>query len=291
VRQALYIPLPGTNTVGIEVPNRFPYPVYLRTMLENKEYLANRKNLYIPLGMDVEGNPVSADLTKMPHLLVAGTTGSGKSVFINSVINSLLFACSSNDLKLVLVDVKQVELSVYEELPQLLMPIATDAKQASFVLKKLIGEMERRYAKFSKAGVKNIESYNAKANEKLPFIVLVVDELADLLMVAPDEVEDSIQRLAQLARAAGIHMILATQRPTKQVLSTTIKANLPVRIAFSVASTADSMTILDAPGAEELLGRGDMFYQPSDMPRVRLQSPYVSDSEISRVTQYLVQNL
>lgn len=289
----MHIPIPGKNTIGLEVPNIEIRPVYLRSLLENKEFLARRTGLTFPLGADIEGKPVYGDLSKMPHLLVAGTTGSGKSVFINSVICSLLYACTKEELRFVFIDPKQVELSAYETLPHLLMPIVKEPARAGTTLEKLIDIMMQRYDLFDAAGVKNIGGYNQKLSVKgeplLPFIVLVIDELADLLMVAENSVEDQVQRLAQLARAAGIHMIIATQRPSKQCLSPVIKSNLPVRIAFSVASSSDSMVILDQPGAEDLLGKGDMLYQSQDAPIRRIQSAFVSDEEIQRVVRHASQ--
>ncbi|MBP1931892.1 DNA topoisomerase 3 [Ammoniphilus resinae] len=285
---SMYIPIPGTNLIGIEVPNKNPYPVQIRGLLENQEYLVKKKDLSFPLGMNLQGVPIFGDLADMPHLLVAGTTGSGKSVFLNSLIISLLYGSSPDRLKFMFIDPKQVELSVYADLPHLFSPIVTQVQKAGPALEHLVKEMNNRYYIFQKSGVRNIISYNQKhPDKKMPYIVLVIDELADLLMTTSDIVEDLILRLAQLARAAGIHMVIATQRPTKKVLSPTIKSNLPVRVAFSVASTADSMTILDEPGAEELLGKGDMFYQPKDSGKIRLQSAYVSDQEIERVVRYL----
>lgn len=284
---SLYLPIPGSNYIGIEVPNRRPYPVQLRGLLENQNYLAKLKDLSFPIGMNLQGQPVFANLVDMPHLLVAGTTGSGKSVFINSLIISLLYGSTPQNLKFMFIDPKQVELSVYSVLPNLVCPIVTQVQKTGAALKYLIDEMDSRYHQFMKTGVRNILGYNEKnPSQKLPYIVLVIDELADLLMLTDGGVEDQIQRLSQLARAAGIHMIIATQRPTKKVLSPTIKANLPVRIAFAVASTADSMTILDQGGAEDLLGRGDMIYLPKDGAPARLQSAYVSDEEIERVVSY-----
>ena len=285
---SMYIPIPGTNLIGIEVPNKKPYPVQIRGLLENQEYLAKKKDLSFPLGMNLQGVPIFADLADMPHLLVAGTTGSGKSVFLNSLIISLLYGSTPDQLKFMFIDPKQVELSVYADLPHLFSPIVTQVQKAGKALEYLVKEMTDRYYIFQKSGVRNITGYNEKyPNKKMPYIVLVIDELADLLMTTEANVEALIQRLAQLARAAGIHMVIATQRPTKKVLSPTIKSNLPVRVAFSVASTADSMTILNEPGAEELLGKGDMLYQPKDGGRIRLQSAFVSDQEIERVVKHM----
>jgi len=289
----IYAPIPGQNVVGIEVPNKTPYTVYLRSLLENKEFLASKQALSVPIGMDMSGDPVFADIADMPHLLVAGTTGSGKSVLINSIIVGLLYGQSPEQLKFLFIDPKMVELSVYEGIPHLMGPVVTDMRSALIVLKKLIVEMEKRYEIFRKAGVRNIQTYHERIlpmdrnAPPMPYIVLVIDELADLMMTTGPDVEDCIQRLAQKARAAGIHMIIATQRPSKQVISPVIKANLPVRIAFAVANHHDSLVILDEPGAEELLGKGDMFYLPKDGAKRRLVSAFVSDDEIERVVQYI----
>jgi DNA topoisomerase-3 len=285
-------PIPGKNVVGIEIPSKTPYTVNLRSLLENKEFLASKKALSFPLGMDMSGEPVYADLAEMPHLLVAGATGSGKSVFLNELIISLLYGQTPDKLKFLFIDPKMVELSVYETIPHLFGPIVTDVRRAGIALKKLVVEMEKRYEILRNYGVRNIHSYNEKIQSipnapRMPYIVLVIDELADLMMTTGPEVEDCIQRLAQLARAAGIHMVIATQRPSKQVISPVIKANFPVRIAFAVANQYDSQVILDAPGAEALLGKGDMYYLPRDGARRRLVSAFVSDEEIERVTNHL----
>jgi DNA topoisomerase III len=292
----IYVPIPGKSVVGIEVPSRVPYTVFLRTLLENKEFLASRKDLSFPIGMDMSGEPVFAEIAKMPHLLVAGTTGSGKSVFLNSLIVSLLYGHSPDQLKFLFIDPKMVELSVYETIPHLFGPIVTDVRRALIALKKLIVEMEKRYEILRQYGVRNVESYYERVlavkpdAPRMPYIVLVIDELADLMMTTGPEVEDCIQRLAQLARAAGIHMVIATQRPSKQVISPVIKANLPVRIAFAVANHHDSQVILDEPGAEALMGAGDMFYLPKDGAKRRLVSAFVSDDEIDKVVQYVSSN-
>lgn len=285
-------PIPGKNVVGIEIPSKTPYTVNLRSLLENKEFLASKKALTFPLGMDMSGEPVYADLADMPHLLVAGATGSGKSVFLNALIISLLYGQTPDKLKFLFIDPKMVELSLYETIPHLFGPIVTDVKRAGIALKKLVVEMEKRYEILRNFGVRNIQSYNEKIQSipnapRMPYIVLVIDELADLMMTTGPEVEDCIQRLAQLARAAGIHMVVSTQRPSKQVISPVIKANFPVRIAFAVANQYDSQVILDAPGAEALLGKGDMYYLPKDGARRRLVSAFVSDEEIERVTAHL----
>lgn len=288
----LLIPVPGKNVIGIEVPNKKPNIVYLRSMLESPEYLANKKPLSFPIGVNVEGEPIIANLAEMPHLLVAGQTGSGKSVLINSLICSMLYSLPPEDLKMMFIDPKQVELSVYEDIPHNIGPIVKDPAHAEKALRRLVDEMMRRYHIFEKHGVRNLEAYKEKVandpeTEHLPFLVVVIDELADLMMTTDVQVEEHITRLTQLSRASGIHLIIATQRPNKKVLSTNIKANLPCRIAFSVSSNADSMTILDEAGAEDLLGRGDLLYQPTDTPKVRLQSAFVNDQEIEKVVQYL----
>ncbi|WP_052947807.1 DNA translocase FtsK [Aneurinibacillus tyrosinisolvens] len=285
---SLRVPIPGRRTVGIEIPNKEPQTVQLRSMLENREYLAKRKELFFPMGLDVMGNPVFANLAQMPHVLVAGSTGSGKSVFVNSIIVSLLYSNSPEQMKMLMVDPKKVELSSYEGLPHLITPIVTDPRRAAVMLKKAEQEMEHRYEILAKAGVRNIGTYNAlHPDDAIPYFVIVLDELADLLMVSAAETEHSIQRLAQLGRAGGIHLIVATQRPTKAVLSPTIKANLPTRVAFSVSSSADSVTIIDARGANELLGQGDMLYVSNTQPMIRLQSAFVSDKEIERVVNHI----
>lgn len=293
-RVSMYIPIPGSNLVGVEIPNRHPYPVQLRGLLENEEFQAKKRALSIPIGMDLLGNPYYADLAEMPHLLVAGTTGSGKSVYLNSLIISLVYSCTPDELRLELIDPKKVELSIYEDLPHLFGPIITDVARAGKALARLVAEMERRYDLLQQTGVRNIAAYNELVAakdpnaKKMPYIVLVIDELADLMVTTTDmNVEHHIIRLAQLARASGIHMIIATQRPTKQVISTQIKGNMPVRAAFAVAASSDSMTILDEPGAEDLLGKGDMLFMPKDTPKIRLQSGYVSDEEIRRVLGHL----
>jgi DNA topoisomerase III len=290
----LYLPVPGSDVIGIEVPSKTPYTVNLRSMLENKEFLASKKALTFPIGMDMGGQPVYADLADMPHLLVAGTTGSGKSVFLNELIVSLLYGQTPDKLRFLFIDPKKVELSIFENIPHLFGPIVTDVQRAGLALKKLVVEMEKRYETLRNYGVRNIGAYIEKVlsvNPKappMPYIVLVIDELADLMIQQNGpEVEDLIQRLAQLARAAGIHMVVATQRPSKEVISPIIKANLPVRIAFQVASNTNSMIILDEPGAEDLLGKGDMFYLPKDGAKRRLVSAFVTDEEIERVVDYL----
>ncbi|WP_082067338.1 DNA translocase FtsK [Paenibacillus terrae] len=294
-RITLYSPIPGSNHVGIEVPNKNPYIVNLRGMLDNRDFLLKRSALLFPIGVDMVGNPVFADLAKMPHLLIAGETGAGKSVFLNALIISLIYGLKPSELRFVMIDPKKVELSVYAKLPHLFCPIITDPQRAIMALKSLTNEMDKRYDLFADLGVRNIQSYNEQMIQrnpnasKMPYIVLIIDELADLMMTAAGDVEAQIQRLSQLARAAGIHMVIATQRPTKQFLSPNIKANLPVRLAFAVAASNDSMVILDESGAEDLLGKGDMIFKPKDGPRQRLVSAYVSDEEIENVVNYISQ--
>ncbi len=279
-------PVPGRSYVGIEVPNPEVSVVGLREVIENEAYRKLKSSLRLGLGKDVSGKPICADLTNMPHLLIAGTTNSGKSVCVNSILTSLLLTNSPADLRLVLVDPKRVELTGYNRIPHLLAPVVVDAEKVIGALQWVIREMDARYHKFSKVGVRNIAEFNKRGEEHLPYLVVVIDELADLMMLAPDETERAIMRLAQLARATGIHLIIATQRPSVDVLTGLIKANLPARIAFAVASGVDSRVILDQPGAEKLLGRGDMLYQAPDAPApVRLQGTYVSDGEIQRLVE------
>ncbi len=281
-------PIPGKSLVGIEVPNQSVATVGMREVLEAREWRERRDNLSFTLGRDVSGKPWIADLGKMPHLLVAGATGSGKSVCLNTIIMSLLYSNGPDDLKLVMVDPKRVELQVYNGIPHLVTPVITDVDKTVNALKWGIREMERRFDVLSKFGARDIGSYNAKAQEKMPYVVIVVDELADLMVSAMSEVEGPVVRLAQMSRAVGIHLVLATQRPSVDVLTGLIKANIPARIAFAVASSTDSRTILDQMGAEKLIGRGDMLYQTSDMatPR-RIQGAFLSDDEIKRVVEFL----
>jgi len=286
-RIRIQAPVPGRNYVGIEVANAEPVPVVLREIFDSPVYKRVRSPLKFTLGKDVAGAPVVADLAAMPHLLIAGTTGSGKSVCVNSILCSLLLNNTPNELRLVLVDPKRVELTGYNNIPHLLAPVITDAEKVVGALQWMQREMDARYHRFSQVGARNIQDYNSKQPVKLPYIVAVIDELADLMMLAPDETERAITRLAQLARATGIHLILATQRPSVDVVTGLIKANFPARIAFAVASGTDSRVILDQPGAERLLGRGDMLYQAPDAPGpVRLQGVYVSDPEIQRLVDY-----
>jgi S-DNA-T family DNA segregation ATPase FtsK/SpoIIIE len=280
-------PVPGRSYVGIEVPNTEIAVVGLREVIESEAYRKVKSSLKLALGKDVAGKPICADLTSMPHLLIAGTTNSGKSVCVNSILSSLLLTNSPSELRLVLVDPKRVELTGYNHIPHLLAPVVVDPERVIGALQWVIREMDARYHKFNAAGVRNISEFNRRSpDEHLPYLVVVIDELADLMMMAPDETERCITRLAQLARATGIHLIIATQRPSVDVVTGLIKANLPARIAFMVASGVDSRVILDQPGAEKLLGRGDMLYQAPDAPApVRLQGTYVSDGEIQRLTE------
>jgi len=282
-------PIPGKSAIGIEVPNSEVAVVSLREVLESPKYQDAPGKLTVALGRDISGEPIVADLTKMPHLLVAGATGSGKSVCINGLIMSILFKAKPDEVKLMMVDPKMVELNVYNGIPHLLAPVVTDPKRASVALKKVVAEMERRYNLFAKTGCRNIEMYNAHTPEApLPYIVVIVDELADLMMVAPGEVEDAICRLAQMARASGIHLIIATQRPSVDVITGVIKANIPSRIAFGVSSMADSRTILDMGGAEKLLGRGDMLSLPMGASKpTRVQGAFVSDKEVEEVVSFV----
>lgn len=277
-------PVPGKAYVGIEVPNSELSLVSLRELIETETFKKVKSNLRFAFGKDVAGKPVCADLTAMPHLLIAGTTNSGKSVLVNAILTSLLLNNSPLDLRLVLVDPKRVELTGYNGIPHLLAPVVVDADRVGAALQWVLREMDSRYKRFSKVGARNIADFNLKGDEYLPYIVVVIDELADLMMLAPEETERSITRLAQLARATGIHLIISTQRPSVDVVTGIIKANFPARVAFMVASGTDSRVILDKPGAEALLGRGDMLYQAPDAPApVRLQGVYVSDPEIQRL--------
>ncbi len=277
-------PVPGKAYVGIEVPNSELTLVSLRELIETDAFKKIKSTLRFAFGKDVAGKPVCADLTNMPHLLVAGTTNSGKSVLVNAILTSLLLNNSPQDLRLVLVDPKRVELTGYNGIPHLLAPVVVDAERVVGALQWVLREMDSRYKRFANAGARNISDFNRKSGEHIPYLVIVIDELADLMMLAPDETERCITRLAQLARATGIHLIISTQRPSVDVVTGLIKANFPARVAFMVASGTDSRVILDQPGAERLLGRGDMLYQAPDAPApVRLQGVYVSDPEIQRL--------
>ncbi|MCR8986681.1 FtsK/SpoIIIE domain-containing protein [Brevibacillus laterosporus] len=280
-------PIPGRNAVGIEVPNNKSEPVFIRRILESEKFKNHPSPLAIALGMDIGGEPIVADIKKMPHGLVAGATGSGKSVCINSIIISLLFKSTPEQVRLLLIDPKMVELAPYNNLPHLVTPVVTDAKQATASLKWAVEEMEKRYALFVEAGVRDIERYNQTTDDELPYIVIIIDELADLMMVSPQDVEDCIIRIAQKARACGIHLLLATQRPSVDIITGNIKANVPTRLAFAVFSQIDSRTILDQSGAERLLGRGDMLFLESGAAPIRLQGNYVNDDEIDAVTSVI----
>lgn len=282
-------PIPGRNLVGIEIPNRSLEIVTLKTMLESNVMQKNKSKLIVSLGLDVSGNPVVANIAKMPHVLIAGTTGSGKSVLINSFISSLLFRASPSEVKLILIDPKRVELTGYNGIPHLMIPVIVDIEKILSSLKWAMEEMDRRYKTFAGAGVRNIDAYNELAGfQVLPYIVIFVDELADLMAFAPVEVEDAIARLAQMARATGIHLVVSTQRPSVDVITGLIKANIPCRIAFNVSSMVDSRVIIDMPGAEKLLGRGDMLYIPPDQAKpTRIQGAFVSDKEVRKLVDYL----
>lgn len=282
-------PIPGRNLVGIEIPNRSLEVVSLKTMLSSSVMQKSKSKLTVSLGLDVSGNPIVADITKMPHVLVAGTTGSGKSVLINSFISSLLFRASPTEVKFILIDPKRVELTGYNGIPHLLTPVIVEPEKILSALKWAMGEMDRRYKIFADVGVRNIESYNELSGfQALPYIVILVDELADLMAFASVEVEDSIARLAQMARATGIHLVVSTQRPSVDVITGLIKANIPCRIAFNVSSMIDSRVILDTPGAEKLLGRGDMLYVPPDQAKpTRIQGAFVSEKEVKKLVDYL----
>ncbi len=312
-------PIPGKAAIGIEVPNKEAGSVCLRELLEDASFTDNSSKIAFAAGKDIAGKPIVADIAKMPHLLIAGATGSGKSVCINTIIMSILYKARPDEVKLIMVDPKVVELSVYNGIPHLLAPVVTDPKKASGALNWAVAEMTDRYKKFAQMGVRNLKGYNAEIKkisaaeiekmstgqiqttsdlqgqerpEKMPEIVIIIDELADLMMVAPGEVEDAICRLAQLARAAGIHLVIATQRPSVNVITGIIKANVPSRIAFSVSSGVDSRTIIDMNGAEKLLGKGDMLFFPSGYPKpVRVQGAFVSDEEVSNVVDYLKQHM
>ncbi len=312
-------PIPGKAAVGVEVPNQKPTPVGMRELLESEDWSSIKSEIPIALGKDVSGKPLVSDLSKMPHLLIAGATGSGKSVCINSIVASILYSKSPKDLRLIMVDPKVVELKIFNSLPHMLIPVVTEPKKVPAALKWLLREMEQRYQIFAKANVRNIVGFNSRkkgksANpfppppeqgtlngvapaddieipERLPYIVAIIDELADLMMIAPAEIETNIARLAQLARAAGIHLIIATQRPSVNVITGVIKANLPSRIAFQVASQVDSRTILDGKGAETLIGRGDMLFTPPGTSKlVRAQGAFVADEEVAEIVEFLKKN-
>ena len=279
--------IPGSNTVGIELPNLSRENVYLSEILNNADYKKKEIKLPIALGKNISGTPIVSDLASMPHLLIAGTTGSGKSVCINTIILSLLYRHSPDKCKFILIDPKMLELSTYEGIPHLLCPVITEAKKAASVLGWVVKEMESRYRLMTKEGVRNIDSYNSKHKLPMPYIVVVVDEMSDLMLVAGKEIENYIQKLSQMARAAGIHIIMATQRPSVDVITGTIKANFPTRISFQVTSKIDSRTILGEQGAEQLLGKGDMLYMSSANRIVRIHAPFVSDTEIEKINNFL----
>ena len=279
--------IPGSNTIGIELPNSFRENVYLSEILNNSDFKKKDIKLPIALGKSISGVPIIGDLTSMPHLLIAGTTGSGKSVCINTIILSLLYRHSPDKCKFILIDPKMLELSTYEGVPHLLCPVITEAKKAASVLGWVVKEMESRYRLMTKEGVRNIDGYNAKHKLPMPYIVVVVDEMSDLMLVASKEIENYIQKLSQMARAAGIHIIMATQRPSVDVITGTIKANFPTRISFQVTSKIDSRTILGEQGAEQLLGKGDMLYMSSANRIVRIHAPFVADNEIEKINDFL----
>ncbi|MCX5666321.1 MAG: DNA translocase FtsK [Candidatus Omnitrophica bacterium] len=292
-------PIPGKGTIGVEVPNSSSAIVYLKEVLDSKEYKSSKSKLKLALGKDIAGAPVIADLATMPHLLIAGATGSGKTVCINSLIMSMLFNATPEDVKFIMIDPKRVELAVFNDMPHLLAPVVTDHKKVASTLDWVVNEMDSRYELLAKSGVRNIDLYNEKFGnkqnaengappKKLPYIVLIIDELADLMMIAQNEVESAITRLAQLSRAVGIHIMLATQRPSVDVITGVIKANFPARISFKVASKVDSRTVLDINGADKLLGRGDMlFIEPGASRPVRAQCSLISDKEIEKITDYI----
>lgn len=284
-------PIPGKSAIGIEIPNESTATVGLRSLIDNPKYVERKERLLVPLGRDIPGQAIYCNLAKMPHLLIAGATGSGKSVCINTILISLLYRCSPEDLKLLLIDPKVVELSIYNGIPHLLAPVVTDPTKAANTLNWLVQEMERRYSLFAEKKARDMSSYNeimeSEGEEKLPNIVLIIDELSDLMMTTPKEVEDSISRLTAMARAAGIHLIIATQRPSVDVITGVIKANIPSRVAFAVSSQVDSRTILDSSGAEKLLGKGDMLYFPqSDSKPTRGQGAFLDDHEVQRVIDF-----
>ena len=282
-------PVPGKGTVGFEIPNSSSSLVYLKDTLDSNEYRNAKSKLKLAIGKDIAGTPVIADLATMPHLLIAGATGSGKTVCVNTIITSLLFNSTPEDVRFIMIDPKRVELAVFNDLPHLLAPVVTETKKVATTLEWVVGEMDSRYELFAKAGVRNIDLYNQKyADSHLPYIIIIIDELADLMMVAQNDVEGAITRLAQLSRAVGIHIIIATQRPSVDVITGVIKANFPARISFKVASKVDSRTVLDINGADKLLGRGDMlFVEPGASKPVRAQCSLISDKEIERITNFI----
>jgi len=282
-------PIPGRALVGIEIPNIRPEIVTLKKLLNSPKFVDNSDPLTVPLGLDVSGMPQVASLSKMPHALIAGTTGSGKSVLLNAWITTLLYRTKPEELRIILVDPKRVELTLYNDVPHLLTPVVVEAKKIISALRWTVGEMESRYKIFSKAGARNLDGYNEiEGVEKKPYIIFVIDELADLMIFAPGEAEDLITRIAQMARATGIHLVLATQRPSVDVITGLMKANIPTRVAFNVSSMIDSRVIIDMPGAEKLLGRGDMLFLPPDKAKpVRIQGPFISEKEVNNVVKFL----
>lgn len=281
-------PIPGKNVIGIEISNPQRELVYLKDILQSKSFQESASPLTIALGKDISGNPVCTDLRKMPHLLIAGSTGSGKSIFLHCVILSLIYKSTPDNIRFLMIDPKRIELSVYEDIPYLIHPVVLEPKLATKALRWAVHEMERRYALFEEYSVRNLESFNAQFEEKLPYIVVIIDELADLMVVSSKEVETLLTRLAQMARAAGIHLLVATQRPSVDVITGLIKANFPARISFQVTSKVDSRTILDVQGAERLLGAGDMLFLPPGSSHLqRIHGPYVSEAEVKRVVEYL----
>ncbi len=286
-------PIPGKSAVGIEVPNKELTSVFLKEIIESPEFVNSKKNLAFSLGKDIAGNCVVSDLAKMPHVLIAGATGSGKSVCINTLIIGLLYKYSPDEVKLLMIDPKMVELSTYNGIPHLLVPVVTDPKKAAGALFWAVNEMTKRYKTFAENGVRNLESYNelfskGKVSEKLPLVVIIIDELADLMMACPNDVEDYIARLSQMARAAGMHLVIATQRPSVDVITGVIKANIPSRISFAVSSQIDSRTILDSSGAEKLLGKGDMlFYPVGEGKPIRIQGAFISEEEVEKVVGFI----
>jgi len=281
-------PIPGKDVVGIEISNPKRELVYLKEILQSQTFKNSDSPLTIALGKDISGNPVITDLRKLPHLLIAGSTGSGKSIFLHSVILSLIYKSTPKEVKFLMIDPKRIELSVYEGIPYLLHPVVLDPKTATKALRWLVSEMERRYTIFEEVGARNLESYNENFEKKLPYIVLIIDELADLMLISLKEVETLLTRLAQMARAAGIHLLVATQRPSVDVITGTIKVNFPARISFQVTSKVDSRTILDTHGAERLLGAGDMLFMPPGSSHLeRIHAPFISEKEIKNIVEYL----
>jgi S-DNA-T family DNA segregation ATPase FtsK/SpoIIIE len=282
-------PIPGRNLVGIELPNKSPEFVPLKKMMESEAMRENDSKLAVALGFDVSGKPIVTEIGRMPHVLIAGQTGSGKSVCINSFLATILFRAAPTEVKLIMVDPKRVELTHYNGIPHLLSPVIVEPEKVISALRWILGEMDRRYKLFAQAGARNIDGYNEMSGfQALPYILLFIDELADIMLFSPVEVEDAITRIAQMSRATGIHMVLATQRPSVDVITGLIKANIPCRIAFAVASQVDSRVILDTQGAEKLLGRGDMLYLPPEQAKpIRIQGAYVSDKETNALVSFL----